>query len=500
MELNFTEKQLQQIKQHGLTVSQIEQQLIQFKEGIPFARVLAAATLNNGIDEIDKAKRQQLVERYENALPKLKVVKFVPASGAATRMFQSLFEFLNNPEQPPKELVKFMEKFDKFPFAKALIAETKKRKPHLDSLSKKERAVALADTMLTADGFAFGDLPKGLIPFHRYENHIATAFEEQLLEAAYYISSEARCCLHFTVSENHLKGFQEMFLNIQQRLEEKTNCTFEVSYSFQKPETDTVAVNLDNTPFVDEAGLLAFRPSGHGALIENLNDIEADMIFIKNIDNVVLESQLEKLAAHKKMLAGRLLEIQEKVFSFLHLLESKTPSEQLLDTIREFLISELKLQALPETPASMVTFLNRPIRVCGMVKNTGAPGGGPFWVLRKSGAVSKQIVELSQIDMADGGQQKIVNNASHFNPVDLVCGLKNYKGEKFDLTQYVNPKAAFISEKSVNGTPVKALELPGLWNGAMDNWITVFVEVPLYTFNPVKTVFDLLKESHQNPM
>lgn len=492
--MNFTEQQQRQIQAHGLQTELIKKQIQQFETGVPYTKVLAAATSGNGIDSIDK--QNQLVELYESKKEQLDIVKFVPASGAATRMFKCLYTFIND-NRESNDVKKFHSQLHKLPFADILIQTVKTKYPEFENFDSKEQTKALIKTLLTTEGLGYGELPKGLIPFHRYQNRVVTPFEEQLLEAPHYASSKGICKLHFTVSEEHLDGFKNAFKNLQSSLEAKTKCTFDVSYSFQKKETDTIAVNIDNTPYVDPQGNLVFRPSGHGALIENLNDINADIIFIKNIDNVVLENHLEKLALHKKILAGKLLSIQERVFSFLKQLESDRVSSDTLDEIKEFIVTTLHLQQVPQTASELKSFLNRPIRVCGMVKNTGAPGGGPFWVIDEHGVVSKQIVELSQIDTTHPHQQSIVEKATHFNPVDLVCGVKNHNGEKFDLTKFVDPKAGFISEKSINGTPVKALELPGLWNGAMANWITVFVEVPLYTFNPVKTVLDLLKESHQ---
>ena len=495
--MNFTDKHKNQIQTHGLQLTQVENQLRQFAAGMPYTKVLAAATLGNGIDVIEKSKQTQLAAYYENKKDTLDIVKFVPASGAATRMFKVLYTFLDT-DDFSDVIKKISTHVQKLPFASTLIKEVKVKYPNIDSFSQKERTKAIIDTLLSDEGLGFGKLPKGLIPFHRYQHHSATAFEEQLVEASFYTASRGVCTLHFTVSKNHLEKFQEEFRAIQNRIEQKTSCKFEVSYSFQKPETDTVAVHTNNSLFEDN-GQLVFRPSGHGALIENLNDIDADIIFIKNIDNVVIENTVAQMALHKKVLAGKLLQIQEKVFSFLHDLTSDRISPNVLDDIKEFIVTELHLQNVPETKEALQAFLDRPIRICGMVKNTGAPGGGPFWVIDKNGIPSKQIVELSQIDTTNPNQQKIVEKATHFNPVDLVCGVKNYKGKKFDLTQYVDPDAGFLSEKSINGTPIKALELPGLWNGAMADWMTIFVEVPLYTFNPVKTVLDLLKESHQSP-
>lgn len=503
----FTKTQFRQIENLGITTAQIEQQLQMFIKGIPYTKVVAAATRDNGIETLNETEQKELAAVFEEKSNELKLVKFVPASGAATRMFQSLNAFLNrfNPEETEwesylqqtenKDVKLFFDHLPQFAFAEQLTSKIAALYPDYVSFSKGKQACTLVKTLLEEEGLDFNNMPKGLIPFHRYNEKTVTAFEEQLTEAALYASSKGKCRLHFTVSENHLQSFQEEYSRIKQRVEEKTGCTYHISYSFQKTSTDTIAVTPDNKPFEDAEGNLVFRPSGHGALIENLNETDADIIFIKNIDNVVVESEAEKTAFHKKILAGKLLRLQSRIFDALKSLENPNVPESVLREIKDSLEAELK--NIPNSREELIRFLNRPVRVCGMVKNTGAPGGGPFWVEEK-GSISKQIVELSQIDISNPQQKEIVSNATHFNPVDLVCGIKNYKGEKFDLTRFTNPDAAFISEKSVNGIPIKALELPGLWNGAMANWITVFAEVPLYTFNPVKTVNDLLKETHQS--
>ena len=351
--------------------------------------------------------------------------------------------------------------------------------------------------MLEESGLNLNETPKGLVPFHKYGENYVTAFGEQLYEAAFYAASKGIAKLHFTVSEEHVEKFKKRFAEIRENVENKTKVKFNVSYSFQKKETDTVAATLENKAFLDENGELVFRPSGHGALLENLNDVDADIIFIKNIDNVVSENYVETIAFQKKVLAGKLISLQQKIFGFVEKLHSKNISEEILKEAEAFISEALFIKNIPINKEAILKILERPIRVCGVVENTGAPGGGPFLTKDKHGNESYQIVEMSQIDKNNPQQMAIAETATHFNPVDLVCGVRNYKGEKFDLLQFSDPDAGFISNKSHNGKAIKALELPGLWNGAMANWNTVFVEVPLITFNPVKTVNDLLNEVHQ---
>jgi len=351
--------------------------------------------------------------------------------------------------------------------------------------------------MLEENSLNFANMPKGLIPFHKYKKYATTAFEEHLYETAFYASVNDNVYLHFTFSEKHVPFFKKEFNSVKKRVSKKTKTEFHISYSFQKKETDTIAVNVDNTLFRDENNNLVFRPSGHGALVENLNEVDADIIFIKNIDNVATEEYVEEIANYKKVLAGKLLWIQEKAFKYLkEVLKEEVPQEK-INEIRSFLWNELNIKESPNDPKLIAEILDRPIRVCGVVKNTGAPGGGPFWVKNEYGEISLQIVEMAQINANDSRQEAMVSEATHFNPVDIVCGVRDFKGNKYDLTKYIDPKAGIISQKSQDGKSLKALELPGLWNGAMAGWNSAFVEVPLQTFNPVKTVNDLLNKEHR---
>ena len=508
--MSLSKTDIEQFKKHGLTPEKIDQQLKIFSEGIPFVKIVKAGSIGNGIESISEADQNRLVEFYELNNQKKEIVKFVPASGAATRMFQFLFMFLNefNPngtsfetyinKKENKLLETFIKSLKDFAFFSSVQKKTKELYPDFEKASEGAGTYLFIKTMLDDKGLNFRNLPKGLIPFHKYETRTRTAFEEHLYESVYYASVNNNVKLHFTIAKKHLPFFEKELDGIKNRVLKKTKTKFQVSYSFQKKETDTIAVNNDNTVFKNAKNECVFRPSGHGALIENLNDLDADIVFIKNIDNVVAAKYVDEVAHHKKVLGGKLLWIQKKVFSYLVMLDKKNASLEKLHEIKTFLRNELNIRESIMTAAAIKNILNRPIRVCGVVKNTGAPGGGPFWVQNNNTLPTLQIVEMSQIDSNNSDHQTIVNSATHFNPVDLVCGLKNYKGNKFDLLKFVDSKSGIITDKSQDGRSLKALELPGLWNGSMAYWNSVFVEVPLKTFNPVKIVNDLLHEAHRS--
>lgn len=511
------EKDNIQIENKGLTVGKVKEQIQLFKDGLPFVNLESAATSDNGILKLSNDEKQHLIELFDVRRNENSILKFVPASGAATRMFKSLFKFIEtfNPEketlnayinrEKESNLSLFFVGLEKFPFYGIVKQEMKRYYADSESFSTDEQRLYFVKTMLDSDKLNYGFFPKGLLPFHTYKGHIATAFEEHLFEAALYASSNNKARLHFTISERYKNIFDDEFKRIQDIVERKTNTKFYISFSYQKESTDTIAVTPENKPFRLEDGSLLFRPSGHGALLQNLNEQDADIIFIKNIDNVVVFKYEREVANYKKALAGLLVSLQKKAFDYLRQLENESITENSLIIIAEFLSNKLNTKISSEFEKYskkyqveyLRTKLNRPIRVCGMVKNEGEPGGGPFWVKDESGQISLQIVESAQINKRDKRQKDILKNATHFNPVDLVCGIKDYRGNRFDLEQFVDPKTAFITMKTKTGKELKALELPGLWNGSMANWNTIFVEVPLITFNPVKTVTDLLKPTHQ---
>ena len=431
-------------------------------------------------------------------------------------MFKFLNEFLNEfkvgdesinayiNRKKDKNLPLFLVAKEKLPFYNEVLDLIKSISPRYDALDKDSKDYEFIKTMLSSKYFDFSNKPKGILPFHQYKNHTATAIEEHLNECALYATSNGKSNLHFTVSEEHRKDFEAIINNVKVNVENAFKIIINVNYSYQNKSTDVIAVDSDGNPFRDENDNIIFRPGGHGALIENLNNLNADIIFIKNIDNVI-QNQSEIIALYKKALAGILIQHQEAIFKFLKMLNDSSISNEELMEIVNYIKSKLNIAIKDDfvkyTKESKIdhlqTILNRPIRVCGMVKNEGEPGGGPFWVTDKKGKTFLQIIESSQIDTKDDKQVKIFGSATHFNPVDIVCGTKDYKGQKFDLTQYVDANSGFVVEKNHKGKSYRAFELPGLWNGAMAKWLTIFVEVPLITFNPVKTVNDLLKPAHQ---
>jgi hypothetical protein len=515
--LNFSKDDLLLIKRKGIDPSEILNQLNIFNKGLPFINLKEAATVKNGILTISNSDKKKLIDLYDTQCNQLNVVKFVPASGAATRMFKFLFQFLEN-YKPENESINayinkhnetqlsiFLVGLEKLPFYSAILKTAQETFNDFNSLSLNERIVCFVNVMLDEQLLNFSNSPKGLLPFHKYKDHTATAFEEHLFEAAKYASSNNVSNLHFTISEKHKHQFDQEFEVIKTIVEQKTNTTFNISFSYQEESTDTIAVDSNLKPFRDNKNNLHFRPSGHGALLKNLNAINADLIFIKNIDNVVIYKYEDEIAEYKKLLAGLLLSKQEHIFNYLNILEESSVSEASITEIKTFLTTNLNVEITNDFKKFskkyqidyLVTKLNRPIRVCGMVKNEGEPGGGPFWVINSDGTKSLQIVETAQIDISNKTQFNILQSATHFNPVDIVCSTKNYKGEAFNLNDFIDEKAAFITQKTRFGKIVYALELPGLWNGSMAKWNTIFVEVPLITFNPVKTVNDLLKPAHQ---
>ncbi|WP_299890312.1 DUF4301 family protein [uncultured Lacinutrix sp.] len=515
--MSFTKAQIKQIEDRGLTEEKVEKQIEIFKSGLPFINLDSAAGINQGIFNFSIEEEDHYLNYYQVKKEELDIVKFVPASGAATRMFKFLFEFLEDYKSEEGSINSYINKnkatdlslfgvgLEKFPFYDIVLKEAEHYVPNFKDLSRDEKAIEFIKTMLNEDRLNYGFSPKGLLPFHKYKDHIATAFEEHLFEAALYVASNGVAKIHFTISEVYKNVFDKEFERIQDIVERKTNTKFQISFSYQKQVTDTIAVNLKNEPCINNDGSLYFRPSGHGALLSNLNDFQADIVFVKNIDNVVVFKYENEVAKHKKILAGLLLETQDQAFDYLKALEKEALSEKELLEIARFLRTKLNVIISQEFEKYSLKYqreylknkLNRPIRVCGMVKNEGEPGGGPFWVKDESNSISLQIVESAQIDKKNKHQKSILKNATHFNPVDLVCGIKNYKGETYDLSKFVDDKTAFITMKTKTGKKIKALELPGLWNGSMANWNTIFVEVPLVTFNPVKTVNDLLKATHQ---
>lgn len=502
----YTPQDRDQLKKKGISEEKIDEQLRYFEKGFPALHIKNPASIDAGIVKISKDTQLKYVSIWEEYLKSGKeVTKFVPASGAASRMFKDLFSFLEeDADVPTNEFEKqFFEHIHSFAFFGVLNqACLDVYKKSIDQLMSANRYKDVVRMLLSEDGLNYGELPKGLLLFHSYTNKERTPMEEHLVEGTMYAKdSKNNVNVHFTISPHHKELFEKLVNEVKADLEKQLDAHFSVSFSIQKPSTDTIAVDLDNNPFRDEGALL-FRPGGHGALIENLNDLQSDIVFVKNIDNVVPDKYKENDALHKKMLAGVLVATQKRAFEYLNKLELGNCSNDDLAEIKSFVEKDLctTTDKVAEDNDELLTQyliakLNRPIRVCGMVRNEGEPGGGPFIVENKDGSFSPHILEGSQID--DKTAADLADKATHFNPVDLVCAIKNKEGEKFALLSFVDKETGFISSKSLNGRALKALELPGLWNGAMSDWSTVFVEVPINTFNPVKTVNDLLRDEHQ---
>ena len=489
----FTEKDLDQIQSKGLNISKIETQIDYFKNGFPFIQLHKPALINDGIKKLTQDEVFAYSKLYDDL--KFNALKFVPASGAASRMFKFLLEFYETGEVN-SEVVYFFENIKNFAFYEELEKVINAYDVSVDQLIEKKQYNKILDFFLFDKGLNYSQKPKGILQFHKYSNEVRTAFEEHLVEGAEYSKAEKDVNIHFTISPEHDNLFKNILKQKKASYEKKYNVNFNISFSQQKPSTDMIAVDFDNNLFRDNDGSLLFRPGGHGALIENLKDLEAEIIFIKNIDNVVPDRFKEDTVKYKKALAGVLISVRDQILDSNNITDEKLTEIELY--IKEELCYNFEKELNRESFLKQLKIiLNRPIRVCGMVKNEGEPGGGPFWVKHENGIVDLQIVESSQINTNDSNQNEILKRSTHFNPVDLTCSIKNYKGEKFDLIQYRDPKTGFITKKLKDGKDLKAQELPGLWNGAMANWNTIFVEVPISTFNPVKTVNDLLRKEHQ---
>ena len=512
----FTQKDINQIKARGADPKDIETQIGYYKKGFPLLRLVKPATIGDGIIAFDQKVIQKVLDFYDQTSAHKRVMKFVHASGAASRMFKNLQEFRNKNYSKEEAAViisgqtafdspgNFFKKLHHFSFYHSLKEVLKLNGYNIEKLLAKYEYNIIIDHFLFEKGLNYSNLPKALLHFHKYEGYNRTSIEEHLIEAANYATATDRTAnINFTLSPEHISKFEHLIHSKLPEYEKHFNVKFKITFSIQEPSTNTIAVDMNNEPFREKDGLLVFRPGGHGALLENLNKLNADLIFVKNIDNVVPEYRSADTVTYKKLIGGQLLYLQQKVFFYLSKIESGKNDPSFIEEVGNFITNEL-LIILPkkytdnnkEALDYFYQKLHRPIRVCGMVKNEGEPGGGPFWVKNTDGSVSLQIVESSQTDIKDPVQMAILKSSTHFNPVDLVCTTKDHHNKKFELSKYRDPDTGFISIKSKDGKDLKALELPGLWNGAMANWNTVFVEVPLSTFNPVKTINDLLSEEH----
>ncbi|MDR3327185.1 MAG: DUF4301 family protein [Prevotellaceae bacterium] len=505
----FNKNDLEQLNLLGISAQKAEQQIRGVRNGFPYLRIEKAAEIGDGIVVFSEQEKQRNIEVWHDYLAsdKGKVLKFVPASGAASRMFKDLFAFLDGKNQTVDNefIEKFFNEIKQFAFYDELDEFCKQiKQKSVEQLIENKEYKAVLEILLDT-GLNYGNLPKGLLLFHQYKDGARTPFLEHFVEGVLYAKNAKNIVnLHFTVSSEHKNLFVNHLNKNRDNYQKRYGVVFNTGFSEQKKNTDTVALNIDNEPFREYNGSLVFRPGGHGALIENLNDLDADVVFVKNIDNVVSDRLKELTVEYKKLIAGVLVNLQQQTFSYLKEMENPEISEAKLQIITKFCQTRLNnfnpnIANLnrSELISYLKTKLNRPVRVCGMVKNEGEPGGGPYLVYNADGTISPQILESSQINVKEDSQKKMMDNATHFNPVDLVCGLKNYRGEKFYLPDFVDENTCFVSSKSKNGKELKALELPGLWNGAMSNWNTIFVEVPIESFNPVKNVNDLLREQHQ---
>ncbi len=509
--MKFSDQDKQQLQQLNISEQLVETQIHQFQQGFTPSQLLRPATPDDGILVLDDNLKTTL---SAPDFGHLKIVKFVPASGAASRMFKSLFEVMDELKTNQRvdlgdknsinSPAYFFNNIQKFAFFDALKNSMKDNNIDINSCIKTENYLPILEFLLTDKGLNYANMPKALIFFHKEKDKIRFAVEEHLVEGAKYAENKGEVNIHFTVSPEHLTLFEQSIQLVKQYYEQLLQVHFNISYSIQKPSTDTIAVYMDNQPVRDNNGKLLFRQGGHGALIENLKDIDGDIIFIKNIDNITTDNNRKDTVLYKKIIASILLNFRQKIYEYLEMLENNTVDDEQLNAIyayceKNFMITirNFSLLSQEEKQNRLFAKLNRPIRICGMVKNEGEPGGGPFWV-DAAGEQSLQIVESSQVDLNIPAQKEIWSKATHFNPVDIVCCIKDFKGNTFDLNKFIDANTGFISKKSFKGKDIKALELPGLWNGAMADWTTLFVEVPVSVFSPVKIVNDLLRKEHQN--
>jgi len=519
--MTFDAADRRQLEQRELSFEEAERQLAYYRQPPAPIRLDRPSTIGDGIVRLEQDSFDELLAAHAAAAERGRFTKFVPASGAASRMFKELLHFQKGPgrsaswgsieqaaaagESAAAALVEVMQNVGEFAFAPELQGVLGNGE-ELTALARSGDFQRILDALLSPSGMNYESLPKGLLRFHRYESGPRTPLEEHLVEALHQVrDAHGVCRLHFTVSPEHLAGFTARVDEVQSTYADAHGASFKISFSFQKPSTDTVTVEPDGTPLRDADGRLFFRPGGHGALIENLADLAGDLVFVKNIDNVQSDHAKEATLLWKRLLAGYLVQLQGHAFEHLGRLGEPEPKPEHLDAARLFAERELNLELQDDRAplsfqalrAQLISRLNRPLRVCGVVPNTGEPGGGPFWVRAADDSIGSQIVEAAEVDSNDSAQQEILHGSTHFNPVDLVCAVSDAQGRPYDLASFVNPDSAMISHKSVEGRDVLALERPGLWNGAMAGWNTIFVEVPLATFSPVKSVLDLLREPHR---
>lgn len=508
----FTSNDKKQLQKLKISEEIANEQLRCLNEGCATLKLIKPAVLKEGILSLYESDVKANAKSYDKMRGTYKIKKFVPASGAATRMFKALYKYLGNSEKEldndtKKAVDTLIKNCKNLPFYKDLADNLKNGGENIEDLMKSKKYDKIISGIVEEKGLGFGNLPKALIPFHLYPSGVRTAIEEQLHSGVLYcMQKDKNANFHFTLLPDHIKMVEELVQKTIETLETEYGCSISISYSVQEPHTDTIAVDNNGEPYRKEDGDILLRPGGHGALIENLNSLESDIVFISNIDNVPHERYLQMTVEYKKALAGILINYHKKISSFLHKLDRQSIKNDAFMMEVTYFIKN-KLNFLPpkvfdkweieQQVKYLISILNKPLRVCGMVKNEGEPGGGPFWVENEDGSVGLQIVEEAQINMNDEKQKQILQSSTHFNPVDIVCFIKDMHNRKYDLTKYVNKKTGIISQKTYGDDDIKVLEHPGLWNGAMWDWNTVFVEVPVETFTPVKTINDLLRKEHQ---
>ena len=507
--LFFTDEDIERIEAEGLNEEKVLFQLEEFKRGAPFARLTRPCTIGDGITVIPEDEREGLIAAHDEAAGNGRMLKFVPASGAASRMFKDWHRSYENGEldfTPGKGMI-FAGELKRYAFYNDVRDIISREGYNIDDLIKKGMFSMILEYILTSRGLNYAHIPKALLKFHAYTNRSRTPLEEHIVEAALYVRDVNNVCrIHITVSEEHKSMVEDYFSSVRKYYENHYKLVFDFQLSTQHASTNTIAADMGNHPFRDSGGMLVFRPAGHGALLKNLNAIDGDIIFLKNIDNVVPDRLKGTTVRYEKILGGCLVRLQEEVFKYLQQLslDEDEIDEKFLSEAARFCKDKLNI-AFPsgfswlpgaERRDFIVDILNRPLRVCGMVKSEGEPGGGPFHVEDEGGTQSLQIIEEAQVNMGSEDQKTIWRSSTHFNPVDIVCGVRDFRSKKFDLNRFVDKKAVLITQKSQGGRDLKAMELPGLWNGSMAHWNTIFVEVPVKTFNPVKTVNDLLREEH----
>jgi len=491
----YTTADLAQLADHGRTRVEAERQWAQLRGGQVWTRLARPCTLDDGICQITPARQETLSAIFEGAARQGEVIRFVPASGAATRMFQPL-----QGASGDSGLARLVADLDRFPFTPALAAALSRTGHDLASVRCSGDLAPLLAALLEPHGLDYAHHPKGLLPFHCYGTEVRTAFAEHLVESAQLVGAGNVARLHFTVSPEHLSLFEAHLEECCRELERRYQVSFEVGFSTQDPATDTLALGPDGEPLRDADDRLVLRPGGHGALLANLAQLDAQVVLLRNIDNVVPDSRRGDNLRWDRVLAGLLLDLLSKQRILLEQLELRPGDAAICRQVQEFLGHELGREEVAEeepTTTRCADLLDRPLRVCGMVINHGEPGGGPFWVRGRDGCLSRQIVEAAQIDRDDPGQAAILAAATHFNPVIMACAARDRDGRPYDLTRFADQEAAIVTGKTQNGQPIRILERPGLWNGGMADWLTVFVELPESTFNPVKAVFDLLRPAHQ---